>query len=223
VICGFFRRRPERWELVEADGCSGVRASERTFTSDHGTGIDLVVLDLHLPYVKRDDLPPPSYGTGTDHGRWIHEHYPDTAIVVLSNNEFHDAVTRSSDFTEVVIEKENFMQGDGEELEEAIDAVFDQRPLRRARDDAVERAALAKRYGFTSRQLDVLAHVRDGLGNVEIARALHLSDRTVERHKAAIATRIASVRELSLGADGDYPDRGALLRWFVEDTFSPRR
>src|SRR4051812_45495296 len=39
VICGFFRRRPERWELVEADGCSGVRASERTFTSDHGTGI----------------------------------------------------------------------------------------------------------------------------------------------------------------------------------------
>ena len=68
------------------------------------------------------------------------------------------------------------------------------------RDSAVPRAAVAV---LTSRELDVLTLVAQGLSNAEIARRLVLSDHTVHRHLANI------LRKLSLSS------RAAAVAWGV--------
>jgi DNA-binding NarL/FixJ family response regulator len=64
----------------------------------------------------------------------------------------------------------------------------------------VPRAAVAV---LTSRELDVLTLVAQGLSNAEIARRLVLSDHTVHRHLANI------LRKLSLSS------RAAAVAWGV--------
>jgi DNA-binding NarL/FixJ family response regulator len=44
--------------------------------------------------------------------------------------------------------------------------------------------------GLTTRQIDVLHLIDDGLTNAELAERLYLSVRTVEHHVAAILTRL---------------------------------
>lgn len=63
-------------------------------------------------------------------------------------------------------------------------------------------------YGVTSREMDILALAGDGLGNVEIARRLYLSPRTVETHmgnlrtKTGISDRALLVALANSGAGG---------------------
>ena len=56
--------------------------------------------------------------------------------------------------------------------------------------------------GLTSRQVDVLRLVADGLTNAEIAQRLHLSVRTVDHHVSAVLTRLglASRRDAARAA-----------------------
>ncbi|MCA1701731.1 MAG: AAA family ATPase [Actinobacteria bacterium] len=68
---------------------------------------------------------------------------------------------------------------------------------RRGRGDAHVPAALRAR-GVTSREMDVLLLVRDGLTNREIGGRLHLSDRTVEKHVASLLAKTASRRRIEL-------------------------
>ncbi|MGZ6638025.1 MAG: response regulator transcription factor [Solirubrobacteraceae bacterium] len=62
-----------------------------------------------------------------------------------------------------------------------------------------QRATLANVAGLTRREQEVLVHVASGETNQQIARALHLSERTVAHHVSAIlsklgvATRTAAV------------------------------
>ncbi|HEU5267595.1 MAG TPA: AAA family ATPase [Jatrophihabitans sp.] len=69
---------------------------------------------------------------------------------------------------------------------------------RRGRGDSQVPPGL-RGLGVTSRELDVLRLVRDGLGNRDIATRLHLSPRTVEHHIARLLrrTRTASRRDLA--------------------------
>jgi DNA-binding NarL/FixJ family response regulator len=52
----------------------------------------------------------------------------------------------------------------------------------------------------TSRELDVLLLVREGLGNREIAAALHLSPRTVEHHVSRMLRRVGAGSRAELAA-----------------------
>jgi DNA-binding NarL/FixJ family response regulator len=70
---------------------------------------------------------------------------------------------------------------------------------RRGRGDSVVPAAL-RSLGITSRELDVLRLVADGLSNREIGERLFLSPRTVERHVASLFDR-TSIRNRSELAD----------------------
>jgi DNA-binding CsgD family transcriptional regulator len=54
--------------------------------------------------------------------------------------------------------------------------------------------------GVTSRELDVLLLVREGLGNREIAAALHLSPRTVEHHVSRMLQRVGAGSRAELAA-----------------------
>jgi DNA-binding CsgD family transcriptional regulator/tetratricopeptide (TPR) repeat protein len=81
----------------------------------------------------------------------------------------------------------------------ALDALGADAPARlvrqRLRDRGVtrfprRRAEAAAPSGLTSRQLDVLAHLRAGATNAEIAERLGLSIRTIDHHVAAILGRL---------------------------------
>jgi DNA-binding CsgD family transcriptional regulator len=78
-------------------------------------------------------------------------------------------------------------------------------PTRRGRGaSAVPPALRAK--GVTSRELDVLALVADGLTNAEVAQRLYLSSRTVETHVANLLAKLG-VRS-----------RAELVRWTAAQT-----
>ena len=52
--------------------------------------------------------------------------------------------------------------------------------------------------GVTSREVDVLALVADGLSNREVAARLHLSPRTVERHVGTLLDRTGAADRAAL-------------------------
>jgi DNA-binding NarL/FixJ family response regulator len=52
--------------------------------------------------------------------------------------------------------------------------------------------------GVTSREADVLALVTEGLTNQELARRLHLSPRTVEKHVASLLAKTGCQRRAQL-------------------------
>jgi len=62
------------------------------------------------------------------------------------------------------------------------------------------RSTLTNPAGLTRREQEVLGHVAAGATNADIARTLHLSERTVEHHVSSILgklqapTRTAAVR-----------------------------
>ncbi|CCG04186.1 ATP-binding protein [Blastococcus saxobsidens] len=83
------------------------------------------------------------------------------------------------------------------EIARALEArPLEERSCRRMRDAGltVPRGALpstrANPAHLTDRQLEVLALVREGRGNADIAAVLHLSPRTVEHHVAGIFTKL---------------------------------
>lgn len=87
---------------------------------------------------------------------------------------------------------------DEEALIEAIQAGFARLDGARSRDaERVEARALLAR--LTAREREVLAMVGNGHATKEIARALDLSPRTVETHRANIAAKLgtASVAEMA--------------------------
>jgi DNA-binding NarL/FixJ family response regulator len=77
--------------------------------------------------------------------------------------------------------------------------------------DAVPPALAAQ--GVTRREADVLALLARGLTNREIATALHLSPRTVEKHVERLMTKTATRRTqlvvLSSGLDRRRPECGS--------------
>jgi DNA-binding CsgD family transcriptional regulator/tetratricopeptide (TPR) repeat protein len=70
---------------------------------------------------------------------------------------------------------------------------------RRGRGDATVPGELRSR-GITSREMDVLLLVAEGLSNPEIAATLVLSPRTVEKHVASLLTRTGSRSRAQLAA-----------------------
>jgi DNA-binding CsgD family transcriptional regulator/tetratricopeptide (TPR) repeat protein len=73
-------------------------------------------------------------------------------------------------------------------------------PVPRAgRGESTVPASLAE-VGVTSREMDVLLLLRDGLPNAEIAQRLYLSPRTVEKHVASLLTKTATRTRTELAA-----------------------
>jgi DNA-binding NarL/FixJ family response regulator len=148
-------RLHDRLELVRPDGCSTAMEAMHLFTDEAEPPIDLVILDLGLPYRRRDDYEP-SYDEGKVLGEWIAEHSEDTRIIVLTENTPHTAITLSASFTEIVLEKEFLSRENGRPLTEAIEAALADGEYQAARDIALHRRRLIDRYRFTSTEMQLL-------------------------------------------------------------------
>jgi DNA-binding CsgD family transcriptional regulator len=72
-------------------------------------------------------------------------------------------------------------------------------PTRRGRGDAAVPPAL-RALGVTSREMDVLVLVADGLTNAEVGRRLFLSPRTVESHVARLLAKTGTASRAELRA-----------------------
>lgn len=74
-------------------------------------------------------------------------------------------------------------------------------------DKRPRRATLAHPAGLTARELDVLALLREGLRNADIAARLHITEKTAGHHVSAILAKLGvrTRQEAARWKDGDLP------------------
>ena len=154
---------------------------------------DAVLTDLRMP---------PGYSTeGIEAARLIRRHHPHTGVVVLSQYvEPEDVVELLADGVTGLgyLLKERVARV--EELVAALRAVseggsaLDPRVVEAlvARRTAEDRSPLA---GLTERELAVLGEMATGKNNVAIARTLHVSERSVEKHTNALFAKLGLIEE----------------------------
>jgi DNA-binding NarL/FixJ family response regulator len=154
---------------------------------------DAVLTDLRMP---------PGYSTeGIEAARLIRRHHPRTGVVVLSQYvEPEDVVELLADGVTGLgyLLKERVARV--EELVAALRAVseggsaLDPRVVEAlvARRTAEDRSRLA---GLTERELAVLGEMATGKNNVAIARTLHVSERSVEKHTNALFAKLGLIEE----------------------------
>jgi DNA-binding NarL/FixJ family response regulator len=139
---------------------------------------DVVLMDLQMPELD-----------GATATAQIHEQVPETHVLVLTTYDSDADIT-----TAIESGATGYMLKDAprDELFEAVRAT--------ARGDAVLSPAVASRVvskmrapaeeALTSRELEVLDAVADGLSNKQIARALSISEATVKTHLLHIFAKL---------------------------------
>ncbi len=143
---------------------------------------DVVLMDLSMPNVD-----------GVEATRRLKAAHPEVAVVVLTSFSERSRILEALD-----------AGADGYLLKHAdpdaiIDAVraaahggapLDPQAARVLLDSKVASMATASKSPLTDRESEVLALVRDGLANKQIARRLEISERTVKAHLTNVFQRI---------------------------------
>ena len=178
-LVALLRRRPNLHVVAEAGTVAEAVEAARRLRPD------LVVMDVRLPD-----------GSGIEACREIHEHSPETRVVMLTSYPDEDAVlsaivagasgyllkqVRSRD---LITALETVARG-----ESLLDPAVTGRVLERVRriatgDQPDELAQL------TAQERKVLALVAEGKTNKEIATEVYLSDKTVKNYVSSILTKL---------------------------------
>lgn len=192
----FLVRRGTAALLAEAEDVKVVAVAEDTpslLRAVADEAPDAVLTDLRMP---------PGYSIeGIEAARLIRRHHPHTGVVVLSQYvEPEDVVELLADGVTGLgyLLKERVARV--EELVAALRAVseggsaLDPRVVEAlvARRTAEDRSSLA---GLTERELAVLGEMATGKNNVAIARTLHVSERSVEKHTNALFAKLGLIEE----------------------------
>lgn len=170
--------------------------------------VDVVVLDIRMP---------PTFSTeGIDLARKIRHDYPGVGVVVLSQHDDPEyALELLKDGSEGVAYLLKERLGDADRLVQAIEEVaaggsmLDPRIVE-ALMQAQRRRTASRLAGLTPRELEVLALMASGRGNLAIARELSITDRSVEKHTNAI------FRKLGLSEEIDLNRRVAAVLFFLQ-------
>lgn len=171
---------------------------------------DVVMLDIRMP---------PSFSTeGIRLAHRIRMHAPATGVVVLSQHHdpeyVIDLLGEGTDGYAYLL-KERL--GDVDQLVQAIEqvraggSVLDPRIVDALMTTERRRRASAL-SGLTPRELDVLALMATGKGNLAIARELSIGARSVEKHSNAIFRKLGITEELDLNR------RVAAVLFFLQRT-----
>ena len=173
-----------RMALSYADSCFTIVSeadnvkSAKNFICQNASSINLVLLDYYLPD-----------GTGLDVIRLVKQYCPEAKILVVSADSHNDDrllllqagvngfVTKDIASIELPLILESVMQG-----HDYFDkAILDLHETRK-KDDTFEET-------FSKRELEIVRLCAKGLSAKEIANQLHISPRTVEKHKDRIFSR----------------------------------
>ena len=167
-------------QVREAESLQGVLAA-----LDREPGIDLVLLDLHMP---------------GNHGlaglAAIRAQHPGVAVIVVSANDDPRVVRRALDHGAAgYLPKSSGL----DELREAIRSVMAceqwlpaslRTAVTRAQSSAHDSALAARLASLSPQQFRVLVLVAEGLLNKQIADRLDVQERTVKAHLSAIFDRL---------------------------------
>ena len=158
--------------------------------------VEAVILDIRMP---------PTYTTeGIDLARTVRRTHPGVGIVVLSQHddpEYALELLRDGSDGVAYLLKERL--GDAERLVQAIEEVvtggsmLDPRIVESLMEGQRRRTA-SRLAGLTPRELEVLALMASGKGNLAIARELSITDRSVEKHTNAIFRKLGLSEEIEL-------------------------
>lgn len=170
--------------------------------------VDVVVLDIRMP---------PTYSTeGIDLARKVRREHAGVGTVVLSQHDDPEyALELLKDGSEGIAYLLKERLGDADRLVQAIDEVaaggsmLDPRIVEGLME-AQRRRTASRLAGLTPRELEVLALMASGRGNLAIARELSISDRSVEKHTNAI------FRKLGLSEEVDLNRRVAAVLFFLQ-------
>jgi DNA-binding NarL/FixJ family response regulator len=174
--------------LAEMDGIELVGACERTDEVDalvSSTEPDVVLLDVRLPD-----------GSGLEVNRWLAAHHPRVRVVVLTMSEDHETVlTALRDGARGYLVK-GAGPGQVEHALRAVaagDVVLNSEMAKAVSALAQARSRVVPNRSFpelTTRELDVLELIAQGLDNQAIARRLVLSPKTVRNHVSNVLAKM---------------------------------
>jgi DNA-binding NarL/FixJ family response regulator len=192
-------REGARAVLDAADGIEVVA------TAGDAPGLERLLAEHHVDVVVLDIRMPPTYTTeGIDLALRVRARYPGIGVVVLSQHDDPEyALELLKDGSDGVAYLLKERLGDAERLVQAIEEVvaggsmLDPRIVE-ALIEAQRRRRVSRLAGLTPRELEVLALMAQGKGNLAIARTLSISDRSVEKHTNAIFRKLGLSEEIEL-------------------------
>jgi len=157
---------------------------EELFTSSNGAKPDIILMDIRMPKMS-----------GEEATRKIDEKMPWVKVIALS---MYDHPHMIKEMLRAGAKGFLSKQSSFEELCEAIRTVHAGSTYlcKRCRDSVLStflqngEASVSKIEGLTSRELEVIKLLADGLTTEEIARQLSISAKTVERHKSNILGKL---------------------------------
>jgi DNA-binding NarL/FixJ family response regulator len=157
--------------------------------------VDLALMDINMPVMN-----------GIDATITAVSKYPDVKIIALSMLNDDDYYFRM-----INAGAKGFILKDSgsEELTSAIETVIDGRNyfsqdllrniiLSLSANVKTDTELLPDEVKFTEREIEILEQICQGLSNNEIAEALYISPRTVERHRANLFDKTGSKNSVNL-------------------------
>ncbi|MDX1622262.1 MAG: response regulator transcription factor [Nitriliruptorales bacterium] len=168
---------------------------------------DAVLLDIRMP---------PTFTTeGIELAKRLRKDDPEIGIVVLSQHADPEyALELLGDGAEHTAYLLKERLGDADRLVQAITEVVTggsvlDPTIVEALMEAQRRRTAGELAGLTPRELEVLAAMASGRGNAAIARELHITERSIEKHSNAI------FRKLGLTDESDLNRRVAAVLFFL--------
>lgn len=165
----------------------GLAGNGKEFTS---------ILDKHKPDIVLMDIEMPIMD-GVEATKIALKKFPDLKILVLS---MHDEDEFYNTMIDLGVKGFILKESDSTEVQRAIEEVlagrmfFSQDLLLRL----LRKRKTQQIVDLSQREKEVLSHIAQGMSNQEVADKLHLSIRTVEKHRSELLVKTESKNSISL-------------------------
>ncbi len=170
------------------DGVKAVLMDEANIEiiGEFGNGKDLYdLLTSQTPDIIITDISMPDI-SGIEITKYVRKNFPDINILILSMHSNEEFITKALNAgANGYLPKDTSMN----ELLEAIQSIykgenyFNKDISNTILKSLVNKSSSTKNETLTSREIEIVGHVVDGLTNKEIADKLYISVRTVDTHK----------------------------------------